>query len=96
MSECKCSMAISVLGDGCRYCQPQDQIDRLADALVEETAKADHAEELAKLLAQYRDAFDRYINADGSNIDVINALKHKIHLDNLTAEALTNYREATK
>jgi hypothetical protein len=26
---CKCLMSISVLGDGCRYCQPQDYIDTL-------------------------------------------------------------------
>lgn len=50
MSKCKCSKSISVLGDGCRYCQPQEQIDSLADALAEETAKADHAEELVKAL----------------------------------------------
>jgi tellurite resistance protein len=30
MSQCKCSMSISALGDGCRYCQPQEFIDRLA------------------------------------------------------------------
>jgi hypothetical protein len=25
--QCKCSMSISMLGDGCRYCQPQTHID---------------------------------------------------------------------
>ena len=29
MSECKCSLSIRVLGDGCRYCQPQTYIDFL-------------------------------------------------------------------
>jgi len=27
--KCKCTMSISVLGDGCRYCQPQECIDRM-------------------------------------------------------------------
>lgn len=31
MSECKCTFAIKILGDGCRYCQPQEYIDRLID-----------------------------------------------------------------
>ena len=29
-NKCKCSLAISLNGDGCRYCQPQEYIDRLA------------------------------------------------------------------
>lgn len=31
MSECKCTFAIKMLGDGCRYCQPQEYIDRMID-----------------------------------------------------------------
>jgi hypothetical protein len=41
MSNCKCSMAISVNGDGCRYCQPQEYIDKLAEWLEE--SRADYA-----------------------------------------------------
>lgn len=33
---CRCSMSISMLGDGCRYCQPQEYIDRLSEMLDEE------------------------------------------------------------
>lgn len=33
---CKCTMAISMTGDGCRYCQPQEYIDRLEEWLDEE------------------------------------------------------------
>lgn len=32
---CKCPMSISLTGDGCRYCQPQEHIDRLQDGLDE-------------------------------------------------------------
>ena len=32
---CKCSLAISLCGDGCRYCQPQSYIDRLVDQYEE-------------------------------------------------------------
>ena len=27
MSKCECTMRISILGEGCRYCQPQGLID---------------------------------------------------------------------
>ena len=33
---CKCSMSISMLGDGCRHCQPQEYIDRFSEMLDEE------------------------------------------------------------
>ena len=35
MSECKCSLSIRVLGDGCRYCQPQTYIDFLEGAVTD-------------------------------------------------------------
>lgn len=38
-AKCKCSMAISALGDGCRYCQPQEYIDRLHDMIEGERAE---------------------------------------------------------
>lgn len=38
---CKCTMAISLTGDGCRYCQPQEYIDRLEEWLEEEERKND-------------------------------------------------------
>lgn len=31
MSKCQCTFSIKMLGDGCRYCQPQEYIDRLVD-----------------------------------------------------------------
>jgi hypothetical protein len=31
--KCKCDFRIRMLGDGCRYCQPQEYIDRLHDTL---------------------------------------------------------------
>jgi cell division septum initiation protein DivIVA len=37
--KCQCSLRIRLTGDGCRYCQPQEYIDRLHD-----NAKEDHAE----------------------------------------------------
>lgn len=36
MSECKCSLSIRVVGDGCRYCQPQNYIDTLSDIIDDE------------------------------------------------------------
>ena len=37
-TRCTCSMAISLVGDGCRYCQPQECIDRMGEWLNEERA----------------------------------------------------------
>ena len=34
--KCKCSMSSRVRGDGCRYCLPQEYIDRLEEYLDEE------------------------------------------------------------
>ena len=31
--KCKCDFRIRMLGDGCRYCQPQEYIDRLHDTM---------------------------------------------------------------
>jgi hypothetical protein len=39
LSECKCTLAISITGDGCRHCQPQTYIDilsRQADDMAKE------------------------------------------------------------
>lgn len=39
MGSCKCSLSISLVGDRCRYCQPQEYIDRLEECLNEECAE---------------------------------------------------------
>ena len=41
---CKCSMSISMLGDGCRHCQPQEYIDRLGEMLGEERSELSDAQ----------------------------------------------------
>lgn len=51
---CKCSMAISVTGDGCRYCQPQEYIDRLGEVLADET---DERAALARAAAEFEEWF---------------------------------------
>ena len=43
--KCQCSFSIRVLGDGCRYCQPQEYIDRLHDSMEDMI----HAEPLSDL-----------------------------------------------
>jgi hypothetical protein len=46
-SKCDCSMAIAVLGDGCRYCQPQEYINRLEEWLDEQGAILEKLEDNA-------------------------------------------------
>lgn len=48
--KCKCTMSISVLGDGCRYCQPQEYIDRLHESIIEE--RAEFSKEREQLLGK--------------------------------------------
>ena len=63
---CKCSMSISMLGDGCRHCQPQEYIDRLGEMLDEERSELSDAQaiidglrgEVARLREE-RDSFQR-------------------------------------
>ena len=35
MSECKCDLRTKLVGDGCRYCNPQEYIDKLIESLEE-------------------------------------------------------------
>jgi hypothetical protein len=44
--KCKCSMSVRVLGDGCRYCQPQGYIDRLHEQIEEEREELEAANNL--------------------------------------------------
>jgi hypothetical protein len=36
MSKCKCDLRTKLVGDGCRYCNPQEYIDKLIEALEEQ------------------------------------------------------------
>ena len=43
-------MAISVLGDGCRYCQPQEYIDRLEEWIEGDKKEIEHLEVALQVL----------------------------------------------
>jgi len=43
---CKCTMAQSLTGDVCRYCQPQEYIDRLEAELDELREKIENLENI--------------------------------------------------
>jgi len=40
MGKCKCSFAISIVGEGCRWCQPQNYIEHLRDHMEENKEEA--------------------------------------------------------
>jgi len=35
IKKCQCDLRVKLVGDGCRYCNPQDYIDHLHDALAQ-------------------------------------------------------------
>lgn len=39
VKKCTCTMAKSLTGDGCRYCQPQEYIDRLIEQSIDDQRK---------------------------------------------------------
>jgi len=49
MSKCKCKLSIRVLGDGCRYCQPQTYIDNLHETIEE-----------CELVDEFMDCYDHW------------------------------------
>ena len=61
MSECKCSMSISVLGDGCRYCQPQEYIDSLEILHKENDELLETCADLERQLEEAREAMCIYV-----------------------------------
>ena len=52
MSKCECSMRISITGDGCRYCQPQEYIDRMGEWLDEERSEVERLNALVAMQAE--------------------------------------------
>ncbi len=36
MSKCKCDLRTKLVGDGCRYCNPQEYIDKLIESIDEQ------------------------------------------------------------
>lgn len=85
MSKCKCTLAISLTGEGCRYCQPQNYINILHDTIDEEREDAIKLDaELATLkqelqaLREQKPVIAAYTAAVEAKRD---ALKHEMNLN---------------
>lgn len=50
MSECKCTLRETAVGDGCRYCNPQFLIDHLADERDEQAVEIEQLQDRVKEL----------------------------------------------
>lgn len=95
---CKCSMSISMLGDGCRHCQPQEYIDRLSEMLDEERdQQAQRIGELEGLLRAESarvDFLDAHIvTADAPNTGKVAMLADSGTLRECIAAALSTGKE---
>ena len=70
MSKCKCGIAISVLGDCCRYCQPQEYINQLNlayDGMEEENDELlEKTENLQRQLEESKDMVQVMPLGDGN------------------------------
>jgi hypothetical protein len=53
--KCKCSLRIKLVGSGCRYCNPQEYIDHLHDALNEREWQGLTDEQKLALCKQFPD-----------------------------------------
>ena len=49
-NKCKCDLRTKLVGDGCRYCNPQDYIDHLHDAMAEREWQSLTDEQVEKLV----------------------------------------------
>ena len=69
INKCECSMSISIHGDGCRYCQPQEYIDRLHRHIEQDKEALD---ELAEWLREQIVKCDRW---EGHYLEAIDVYK---------------------
>ena len=51
-NKCKCDLRTKLVGDGCRYCNPQDYIDHLHDAMAEREWEGLTDEEIALICGE--------------------------------------------
>ena len=83
MVKCKCTFAIRMLGEGCRYCQPQEYIDRMHEQMADDAVSAYNraikdvaaairigADELDKLRGEHEAALALLREARGWIVDV--------------------------
>jgi len=63
MSKCKCDLRTKLVGDGCRYCNAQEYIDKLIEALEEQRTWVGLTnEKVEKMWDFYKpSAFDFYV-----------------------------------
>jgi hypothetical protein len=56
-NKCECSLSISIGGDGCRYCQPQEYIDRAIEGYNELESEYDELKESFELFVNKKKDF---------------------------------------
>lgn len=80
-TKCKCTMSQSVVGDGCRYCQPQEHIDRLEEWLDEERQQLEQSEHKREFAENERDGFIEQLSQNQTRLAELEDVCINIHRD---------------
>lgn len=79
MSKCECEFRIRMLGDGCRYCQPQTYIDTMERCNAENVAED---EALLRQALEALEAMQSYAAAEKKGLricdETITALRERL------------------
>lgn len=79
MSKCQCSFRVSMVGDGCRYCQPQEYIDRLHEQTEDDSKEIELLRGQRDQLLEALQHIAEYWNRDQNEFAMADALWHIIN-----------------
>lgn len=95
VSECKCTMAKSVLGDGCPHCQPQTYIKNLEGWLSEERQEAEALRQHADAMWSVLEAMFCAWNGDPDLYEEAEAALSAYRAESAAKDFDKNWREQT-
>jgi hypothetical protein len=58
-AKCQCTLSQAMVGDGCRFCQPQEHIDRLEEWVKDNAVQEEYIEKLEDEIAALKAYIDK-------------------------------------